>query len=133
MPQVPRDGHAPTPAVPSRSRQPFPAGERPRPPCASSHWLIAWRGCGYTPPLDWCAQLSLKEWAWPGEAGPRGGAAAAVALGRRRVMAVSMGSVLRLLLAFLGPTAVLAGYIEVCGGCGGGQGFPGGTPCAGGR
>ncbi|XP_015505249.2 amyloid-like protein 2 isoform X7 [Parus major] len=50
--------------------------------------------------------------AWPGEAGPRGGAAAAVALGRRRVMAAVMGCAFLLLLALLGPAAALAGYIE---------------------
>ncbi|KAL2295897.1 hypothetical protein Nmel_017426 [Mimus melanotis] len=43
-----------------------------------------------------------------------------------------MGSALLLLLALLGPAAALAGYIEVCGGCGGGQGFPGDTRCTGG-
>lgn len=72
--------------------------------------------------------VTLGGGAWPGEAGPRGGVAAAVALGRRRVMAVAMGSAFLLLLALLGPAAALAGYIEVCGGCGGGRrGLPRGT------
>lgn len=92
------------------------------------------RGCGYTPALDWRAWLSLQAGAGPGEAGPRGGAAAAVALGRRRVMAVAMDSAVLLLLALLGPAAALAGYIEVCGGRGGQRaGIPGGIRCAGGR
>lgn len=123
--------------VPHGSRQarpPFPAGGRPRPRCASSHWLMGPRGCGYTPALDWRARLSLQAGAGPGEAGPRGGAAAAVALGRRRVMAVAMDSAVLLLLALLGPAAALAGYIEVCGGRGGQRaGIPGGIRCAGGR
>lgn len=49
-------------------------------------------------------------------------------------MAAAMGSALLLLLALLRPAAALAGYIEVCEGCGGGQvGLPRATRCVGGR